>query len=96
MDVKCFKHPGALAMTTCTYCNKPICEACLHYHLGSVFCSRECANASSKLGSDLHAKLARVKDGPGFFTRLIQTAIMAGIVFAILQYMGWFRITDYF
>ena len=96
MEIKCFNHPETMAVSKCTHCGKPICDACFFYKEGSVYCAPACAQAMKMLGQDLHRKLDRSRSGPGLIAGLFRLAIVVAIVLAALQFFNIFRITDYF
>lgn len=91
MAEHCHKHPTVDAVSRCTHCSTPICQECLYYHDGAVFCGHACASARRKMGSDLHAELKR-KSGGSFFGSLLRYAIIAAIILGLLEY---FHVTNF-
>lgn len=96
MASRCFQHPRAEAVTTCTHCARPICQACLFYQDGSVFCGQECANARRALGDQVHQRIKKVRYGPGPVGSAIRYAVIAALIWAILEFFGFVNLTGMF
>lgn len=88
MSVKCANHPPADAMTTCSFCNKPLCEKCLFYYEGLIYCGQPCAIQAKSMGVDLRQKLDRGRGFSGFLSWIIRTAITIGVILLLLDFLN--------
>jgi anti-sigma regulatory factor (Ser/Thr protein kinase) len=73
-------------VTTCSYCNKAICEKCLFYFEGMVYCGQPCAVEAKSMGVTLRAKLDRGRGFRGFIGWIVRTAILIAVILGLLDF----------
>lgn len=85
MAKNCFRHLNTVAMTVCGHCAQPICQQCMIYRDGAVFCGEECAIRRKALGEELRSSLTNAS-GPGIFGLLIRIIILGAVILGILDF----------
>lgn len=87
MAKMCRQHPKTTAVTVCTHCAAPICQECMVYRDGAVFCGEPCAIARKALGEDLRGKL-KDRRGPGFVGLIVKLVVVAAVILYGLKHLG--------
>lgn len=91
----CFNHPKARAVGQCVNCRKPLCESCLSYREGGVYCGDSCFKEFQKAAAGMKKRLERSRQGGEFVPKTIRLLIVAAIILAALEWLGYVNVVPF-
>lgn len=89
LEQTCKNHPEIQAVAKCTFCEQPICDDCMIFRQGSVFCGPDCSKRSATEADALHKMLTEKKWGLGdWLFAIVGLAVIAAVAVGVLEYFG--------